>query len=317
MNANYHLEPEAVVQSLHEALITTHDFTQARIRLKRMISHMPEGNLQICPHIDGVSFYEKRKYLRKKSDRLYTLAKKRYYETLLNAIDEYDSRSKKREQAFDVLADLIRKLYRGHLNLERIILSRQQYKWFYGRYPKKTPPDYDDFKIPQGDNVRSKSEQQIGIEEHLLAVPCHYEQRLEINVRKQVQILEDDLRKKKQLRGRLFSYHNNSCYWNVPEELSWMNAPGSVWHTYDSRTGCITLHPDYTIMLADGSFLYWEHEGLFQHFHYRMNAQERVGTMELSGIPESHIIRTSEQQANDRETLQEIIRTRILPHLWF
>ena len=132
-----------------------------------------------------------------------------------------------------------------------------------------------------------------------------------------VRILEADLRKNNLLHGRLYTYHNGVCVWNVPEELAWMNARGSVWRTYDANSGCITLHPDYTIMLADGSILFWEHEGLIHHFSYRINASERIELMRQTGIPESLLLRTIEEQTTDQTALKNIIRTRVLPRLWF
>lgn len=320
----YILDINTLIHSIHTALNETLDFSRAETRLRHLLSRMPEETLQIFHDKTNVYFYSNKKYIRKKSDKIYPLARKRYYTTLLKTIEAFASRSinpkshkKKCDKAFAALEKLLRDFAAGHLEIERIVLSRQQYSWFYGQYIKKNPPDYDTLRIPQGDSVRTKSEQRIGDELHNFAVPCHYEQQLKIEVKSLVRILEADLRKNNQLHGRLYTYHNGVCVWNVPEELAWMNARGSVWRTYDANSGCITLHPDYTIMLADGSILFWEHEGLIHHFSYRINATERIELMRQTGIPESLLLRTIEEQTTDQTALKNIIRTRVLPRLWF
>ena len=320
----YTLDIDALIISLRSALTTRRDFSQTRTRLIHIINSMPDETLQIYHVKSEVYFYSNKKYLSKRSDLIYPLARKRYYKTLLKTIEAFASRSlnpqshkKKCDKAFAVLEKLLRDYAAGHLKLERIVLSRQQYNWFYGQYIQKNPPDYDTLKIPQGDSVITKSEQRIGEELHNFAVPCHYEQQLKIDVSELVRIIEADLRKNNQLHGKLYTYRNGVCFWNVPEDLAWMNARGSIWRTYDANSGCVTLHPDYTIMLADGSILYWEHAGLIQHIRYRINATERIEIMRQSGIPESLIIRTIEEQTVDQTALVNIIRTKVLPRLWF
>ena len=280
----YKFDADAAVRSLHWALTEASDFSSARQRLHNMISQSANGSLQIFRGKSCVNFYSDRKYLSKKSNQLYVLARKRYYITLLKTIEQFarlpsnpTKYKKKCDDAFAELEKLIRNYAAGNLQLDRILLSRQQYNWYHANFKQKRPPDYNDFRIPQGNSVRSKSEQNIGYELDRFAVPCHYEHQLHLNVQRLVSILE----------------------------------------AYDSRTGCITLHPDYTMMLADGSILYWEHEGLILHLDYRKNALERIGLMRICNIPDSRIIQTIEAQANDRAACARIIQTRILPYLWF
>jgi hypothetical protein len=71
-------------------------------------------------------------------------------------------------------------------------------------------------------------------------------------------------------------------------------------------------------MLADGAKKYWEHEGLLEQPGYRVKAMERIAVMRISGgIDPLDLIETTERDSNDPERLDEIIRTRILPRLWF
>ena len=330
-NRTYHLDPESVIRSLHSAFLLPRDYSMAILRLTNVINRLPHGQLQITHYRNQIYFYINRQYLRKDSDLLYSLARKRYCETLLQVITLYEEHptasadrstlTARRTKAFGMLEQLNRDYSKGNLELERIILTPQQYKWYYGRYRKKRFPTNQtsaDLTIPQGDPVLSKSEQRIGYELDRFAVPCHYEEELLINVQRLVSSLETELRQRKLLQGRLYSYHGYTCVWNVPAELSWLNAPGSIWRSYDDRTGCLRLHPDYTIMLADGSLLYWEHEGLMHQFFYRTNALERVEIMhQAGGVPKSRLIETNESQANEPETLREIIQNQVLPELWF
>ena len=355
-NNIYRLDPEAIIRSLRCTLLVPRNYSATVTRLQNAINRLPEGRLQITHTHGGVSFYKGGKYLRKNSDLLYSLARKRYCEALLQVITllqhapdhisaevlAYGSDRAKTSnrvkasdrpktsnrlktsdlaKAVENLERLIRDFSKGNLRLERIILTQQQYGWYCRRYKKKkfirekaSPP----LLIPQGDPVRSKSEQSIGDELHYYAVPCHYEEELLINVQRLVRSLTTELQQRNQLPERLFTYQGYSCVWNVPADLAWMNAPGSIWRSYDDRTGCLRLHPDYTIMLMDGSLLYWEHEGLLHQFYYRMNALERIEVMHQSGgISRKQIIETNEAQANEKEILREIIRRQILPRLWF
>ncbi|MBQ9015980.1 MAG: hypothetical protein IJ109_07630 [Firmicutes bacterium] len=331
MPMNYKLDTNAIINSLRDAFLVPRDYDAIIARLTKTLNRLPKGRLQITHTHNGVFFYLEGRYLRKSSDLIYSLARRRYCETLLQVIRlcaRHQAGTSSNSpfltgwaRAFEKLERLIRDFSKGNLKLERILLTPQQYTWYYGRYHKKMfpqDPAASVLLIPQGDPVRSKSEQRIGIELHNYAVPCHYEEQLLINVQSLVQSLKAELKQQDQLPRDLYSYQGYSCIWNVPRELSWMNAPGSIWRSYDDRTGCLTLYPDYTIMLADGRLLYWEHEGMLHQFFYRTNALERVEIMQQSGrIPKTCIIETNEQQANDLDVLREIIRNRILPYLWF
>lgn len=71
-------------------------------------------------------------------------------------------------------------------------------------------------------------------------------------------------------------------------------------------------------MLADGTMLYWEHEGLMDNIVYRINAIDRVFVMRSAGnISPLTIIETEERDSIDRDALENIIRTRVVPGIWF
>lgn len=326
------MDPDAAVRSLQLAILSTRDYSSACSGIRNRLRRLPKEPLHIDRQHGGVFFYTNGKYLRKNSDQLYSLARKRYCESLLHVltlVSELPAATAQRDSlhsgpcapAFAELDKLIHDYAEGNLQLERILFTKQQYTWYVGQYQKKAfyeNHDRQPLLIPQGDQVRSKSEQNIGIALWDLFVPGHYEELLQINVQRLVGALQSDLRERGQLSRPLLYYQGGSCYWNVPEELQWMNAAGSIWRTYDSRTGCIRIYPDYTIMLADSSLLFWEHEGLLDSFLYRANATERVCVMQLSdGIPREKVIETFEAEANDREALERIIQERILPQLWF
>lgn len=324
---------DTVIRSLHAAIHKTSDYSSACARLRNRLRPFPKESLHISHQHGGVYFYCNGKYLRKKSTTLYSLARKRYCDTLLNVLTLFSQappvRSPEKQDHWDRcdaalanLDDLIRDFADGNLQLERILLTQEQYAWYTSRYRKKPFPRIAsqdrELTIPYGDRVLSKSEQNIGYTLWDFAVPCHYEEQLQIDVKELVSSLRIEMQRQAPPGWQLFCYQGGSCYWNVPEEMAWMNAPGSLWRTYDSRTGCICIHPDYTIMLADGSLLFWEHEGLMTNFVYRANAGERTNIMRLAGnIPRERLIETLEPQANDRQALERIVETRVLPCLWF
>ncbi len=323
-------EAEAIISSLLIALEAP-IYPSPIKRLQGAITAVQNEPFVIVHDRNNVFFYEGKKYLQKKSDRLYTLAKKRYNESLLAVLVLYSSRparnsssyeryKRKCDAAFDRLAKCLRDYEKGNLDVARIVLSSKQYAWYVGKYRKKAIGE-DEVKglrtkldIP----IRSKSEQNIGDCLWEYAVINHYEERLQINVQKLVIQLEKELHESRQVKGKLYYYHNGACVWNVPGELQWMNSSGSVWRTYDDRSGCITIHPDFTIMLADGSILYWEHSGLLDDFIYRNNASERITLMRyFNGDKNQTVIETSELESNDKGALQHIIKTRIISRIWF
>lgn len=326
------MDPNAVVQSLKSAIIMTHDYSAACAQIRNRLRRLPKDPLHPDRQHNGIYFYTNGKYLRKESDLLYSLARKRYCAALLNVLTQISElpasmaqrdpfQSEQCSAAFAKLDKLIHDYADGNLDLARILLTQQQYTWYVGDYHKKPfsgSPNDQILLNPQGDRVLSKSEQNIGIALWDLAVPCHFEELLRINVQRLVDALQKDLKEQGLPSRQLYYYQSGICFWNVPEHLQWMNAPGSIWRAYDSRSGCIRIHPDYTIMLADGTLLYWEHEGLLESFVYRANSTERVSIMLLSGrIARENLIETFEKEANDRQTLEQIIEARILPRLWF
>lgn len=331
MTTRPYLKAEAIINSLCITLNSTYpsdDLESSLQRIRGMLAHLPEGSLCIVHDGKRIRFFEwinkEKKYLKKNSDKVYLLARKRYLLTLQKALIMKASvrcRDENWNKCFEKLANLIREYEEGRLALARIVLTKKQYSWFVGGYKQKRFVSENPklqlttkLQVP----VRSKSEQNIGNKLLDFAVANHYEERLRINVSALVDALESDLIRNNLLDGPLYYYQGNCCIWNVPKELQWMNATGSAWRTYNSRTGCLTIHPDFTVMLIDGSLLYWEHEGLLDKFIYRTNARERSCLMRIcNNISQENIIETSELESNDPAALDVIIQTKILPRLWF
>lgn len=323
-----YLTSEGIIRSLHSAFNMHINVMISSNRIRGMLAHLSSNKLYIKDYRGTVSFHESTHsgtvYLRKNSDKLYRLARKRYLETLLQTIELVcvagcDSKAFNRQ--FEKLAKLIHQYAKGNLDVARIVLTNKQYNWLVKRYKQKEfsleknqTPLYTD----NGVMIRSKSEQNIGNRLWHFAAPMHYEEQLQINVMSLVEELEANLSDMHQRKGSLYFYRNGVCYWNVPDHLMYMNLSGSVWHTFNYRTGCITIYPDYTIMLIDGSLLYWEHEGLLLNFTYRANATERVSIMRICGsIDYDHLLQTTELESNNRQILDEIIKKEIIPQIWF
>lgn len=320
-----YLDPEAIISSLALAFASPSDLDASEQRLLGMLSHLPSDPLYIMHDRRQISYYRQsssgRTYLRKRSEDIYPLARSRYLKELLltlRTLPEMFAHPDRWDLQFQRLANLIRDFAGGNLDVARIVLSQKQYSWFTGNYRKKNHDNNDFLPLIGYDyTVSSKSEQNIGHGLWQHAVPMHYEESLRINVQSLVDELVSYMIDNGSSGRNLFYYRGGVCYWNVPKELQFMNNPGSLWHTYDYKTGCVSIHPDFTIMLADGSLVYWEHEGLLEKPIYRINAQDRVSVMRFcGGLDSGHLIQTSEYESTDRMALERIIRKQLIPRLW-
>jgi len=104
-------------------------------RLLGIVSQLPSGALYIIHDKDRISFYEKtdsgKKYLSKRSDLLYTLARKRYLLELLRTIDStssYGFDSTEWNKQFNKLSDFLLDIAKGRLDVARVVLTPKQYK---------------------------------------------------------------------------------------------------------------------------------------------------------------------------------------------
>ena len=231
------MDPNAVVQSLKSAIIMTHDYSAACAQIRNRLRRLPNDPLHPDRQHNGIYFYTNGKYLRKESDLLYSLARKRYCAALLNVLTQISElpasmaqrdpfQSEQCSAAFAKLDKLIHDYADGNLDLARILLTQQQYTWYVGDYHKKPfsgSPNDQILLNPQGDRVLSKSEQNIGIALWDLAVPCHFEELLRINVQRLVDALQKDLKEQGLPSRQLYYYQSGICFWNVPEHLQWMN----------------------------------------------------------------------------------------------
>ena len=166
--------------------------------------------------------------------------------------------------------------------------------------------------------MKSKSERGIMNTMHSFAVPAHYEEERSIIVQPFVDRLYYELRENNLLKGNLCYMRGPACYWRVPKELEWMNTPGSIWKSYNPRTGRIYIYNDFKILLASGEIIIWEHHGLCFDFSYRNNAGERLMILKFThSVPRGNLIETFEHDVESREQIAEILRHEVLPRLWF
>lgn len=302
-------------------------------RLQGMLNNLPEKKLYSRKHNLSYSYYVvedgHQRYIPKSEDELYNLARAMYLRILIRIIQTiHDQKTGSSSSVNSLIHNrviLIRELFQlidnydaGHLDLSRIVLTQKQYKWYYSNFRRKKiylpEAQYTERKVP----VRSRSEQGIGNRIERLVFVYHFEEQMRINVRPLVDALEKKLLASGKLKGLICEYQGGVCYWNVPPELESMNAVGSVWKSYDIRTGCITIYPDFKIILADGEKIIWEHEGLFNDFIYRFTSSERIGLMKYTDtVKEENLITTFERDVDGPEKIDDIIRRRVLPRLWF
>lgn len=319
------LNTESIISSLEIALSMHFDYAAASRRLNGSVSGFAPGSLNIKRRGSCICLAEyhcgKQSFVSKKSDRAYELARRKYISLLLHAMkcfeDQSDTSLQQRQDSLAELSAFINLLDSANLDAARVVLTAKQYEWFTKTFKQKANSTTPAIYTEGGIRMRSKSEKDIGNELENCAVPFHFEEALRINVKFLVNTLAENLNLRPK-NGSLFQYIDGSCYWNVPPQLEWMNSDGSLWRSYDSRSGTITIYPDFRIMLADGSFLFWEHEGLMEKFIYRSNASEREAIMRYAGnIPFGNLITTFEKDTLDSARLSEIVRNEILPRLFW
>ena len=320
------LKASALNKSIAIALQSPSDVTRSIEMIKRALRSLPEGKLYPSDNGKTVSFYVlqngTQRYLSKKSNLLHPLARKKYLLLLQGILELTNATSpkaiKKRNSLITKLQDLLTLYERGNLDLSKVVLTSRQYKWFTSQFRQK----YFDpakarafaFNLP----FRSKSERDITIGLVSLAVPHHYEEQQIIYVQPLVDTFRSYLQDNGLLQGRLYSINNRTTHWYVPPMLDWMNTPGSIWRTYEPSDGTVELFCDFMIMLADGTILIWEHEGMMDDFIYRCNTSERTAIMKYTGvISRDNLIETYEYEVDSPEKIESIIEQLILPRLWF
>ena len=320
--------------SIELALNCHFDKESAVRRVNRRLANYPPQKLYMHKTHKPITFFiienGHQVYMKKSSSKLYELARRQYLELLLEILKLTGLTGARevgrRQQLIDKLQNLISIYEKGRLDLARIVMTSAQYNWYTGNYRRKsiaagseTAGQTHSTKL--GVEVRSKSERDIGNACETLAIPYHYEEQNIFKVYPLVKKLQNQLSAGLngwQLKGQLCDSRGSTCYWNVPPVLEWLNAPGSLWRTYNEYHGTVIIYNDFKFMLADGSVVLWEHEGLCDDFVYRNNASERVFVLIHSGaIDPQNLVYTFEQQVANPAGLNQIIFSRILSRLWF
>lgn len=124
-----------MIRSLRIAFDHHPDLSMSLKRIRGMLSHLPGGNLQIKHYRGRVSFFEKSgntsAYLRKDSEQLYQLARKRYLIELMKTMEVVIANplgSDKWHKQFERVAKLIHDYDAGNLDTLRIVLTSKQYE---------------------------------------------------------------------------------------------------------------------------------------------------------------------------------------------
>ena len=318
-------------RSIIIALQNPPDAKASAARIQRIINSLPKGKLYSSNHGSNVSFYTMQdghqKYMSQRSNNTHALARKSYL-MLLQEILELTASDRpadilRRDTLIAKLQKLILSFERGNLNLARIVLTSEQYKWFTRSFVQKKIDPSKAHQAACGLFVRSNSEKEIINTSEDLALPLHYEEKQTIYVFPLVQKLRDELVSEGFLREdakveQLFDFRKGITTWNVPSEFQWMNTHGSIWKSYFPPKGTIVIYNDFKIMLADGTIFIWEHEGLMDFFIYRCNATERITVMKTTHtVDKENILETYQDQVDSPEKLIAVITKYILPRLWF
>ena len=324
--------PDTFKKSISEALLAATQFEEPMKRLRGTIAKLGDGSLHVVHRQHDIVFrqyYEgKQTYLKKNSSTIYRLARKKYCQLLLLLLESRSANSKKASSDSSygaLLKDLFQFIdgcYDGGLDLARIVLTSQQYKWYVGKFRQKKPEGkwYNVVKIKPSNcpSLRSIFEGKITDYADKYSLPCHYEEQFTFSAYELVEALSKELQSNGQLKRNLCYIKGGTCYWNEPPEYNNMNLPGSIWRSYDPMTGLITIYPDFSIVLADGSLLLWEHEGLSSNFLYRYNASERVFVLlHTKAISRDQLVLSFQSDIVTPGALDKIIQEKILPRVWF
>jgi len=324
--ATMKISASAFNRSLELALRCPPDPVASTARITRAINRLPRGTIYSSNNGKTVGFYvmedRKQRHIPKCSSLIHPLARKRYLsylQELLELVGSSRARDIQRCQwLLNKIQNLITTFEKGGLNLEKIVLTSQQYQWFTNEFAQKRIDKAKARITRSGVPVRSKSERDIHNQYENLAVPIHYEEQLLLFVKPLVDELEQELTGERLLRGLLYDYIDGDIYWNVPPEYEWMNAQGSIWKTYHPPTGRIRIFNDFKTMFADGSVFIHEHAGMMRQFRYRCNETERIAVMKITGtVDEGHFLETYEENTDTPEQLISIIEKHVLPKLWF
>lgn len=320
------LTAPAFCLSIEKALINPPDVETSVNRIRKIINGLPDAKLYISNQGSRVTFFSvvngEQKYISKKSPLIYALARRRYLSMLLEILELTGSRRKRdilrRETLVAKLQKFVCICETGNLDIARIILTKGQYQWFTKNFRQKHLDKATAYSTTGGLCVRSKSERDIINHCEAFAVPFHYEEQQIIYVKELVDRLQDDLTRSGKMSRELYTFRNSRVFWNVPPELEWMNATGSIWKTYYPPNGTITIFIDIKIMFADGHLLLWEHEGMMNNFFYRCNASERASILTFTKtVRKELLLETYEHDIDTPEKLINIIERTILPRLWF
>lgn len=293
--------------------------------LKKELLHMPDGSLHIR-HRNSYSIFTQyffrgnERNINKDHELIHLLARKKYLTRLipfLEAEEEYSVPSSGSEVLYRRVNDVLNDFKSAGLEIARITMTPKQYRWMHGNFTSNpSHPEDLKFTTPSGILVRSKSERFIGERYEFIGAPYRYEMPFTINVSQLVSYMTNFFSDFLKGRPLCFRDQYGFCVWNVPNEFSWMNSPGSVWRLFDSKTGTITIYPDFTTLTADNELIIHEHEGLCDNPRYRCNASERIFLLRHSGaVSDENLILTFENDLEDINTLTDMLNRRIRPRI--
>ncbi len=262
--------------------------------MKNELDGIKFGTL-IINHVKGrTQYYEANKDGRHgittNRKRVEELARRRYLKKKLNILRKEQKLTKKYAKKLykELLPDgvnpidkVINGFVKTDLELARITLSRKQYNW--RDHQSENPMFREDLKYitTRGIAMRTKSEFITGEIMDEYDIPYRYEPAVEVDVTALC-----DFRK------------------GIYPDYSYQRS-GRVYKKY---------YPDFVILLADGSFIIWEHLGMANDKKYREDNKDKLFAY-LSSVGIEHLIFTYEEDVNKPERIHEIIRTRVLPYL--
>lgn len=281
-------------------------------RLTRELQRLPEGSLYLKRSSKYTAFVHyvgpgEVHNINQNLEFVYALARKKYIRLYIDVL---------KGTARNKLDSLLEIYAAAGLDIPRITLTKEQYAWTHENYKTNTfKPEEKTYRSLGGTMTRSKSEREIANQYDLLGIPMRYEAELLVDLSSLIAELELCTADYRRGRG-LFHYSSGVCVWNVPPELSWMNMRGSLWRSFDSRTGMTRIFPDYSSLTYDNEIIYHEHEGVASNPFYRCTSSDRAFVMRETGtVSERNLITTFECDIEASGLIRDLLSAKVLPRI--
>ena len=249
--------------------------------MKQERKGLPKGILVVNRQPKGIVFYMKKngkpKGITRKKELVHLLARRTYLDRKIKEMEEVEKQLRIISAAVKTSKGYIEDLSDTKLDIDRVRWSPQQIAGIKKGGMNPYEPEERVYMTRGGVYMRSKSERDIGNIYEEFGIPYAYECRLSL----EVTAFTDVKGARVGSGGRLFKDY----------------------------------YPDFTIFLADGTFIVHEHLGRVDLEEYRAKAGEKLMAMTMNGISPDRLILTYEDDLKDISKLRRMLAERVVPFI--